>query len=291
VKHEVWPQWKADLSLLFVTVIWGATFTVVKSAMEDITPFYFLAARFTLASLTLALLPGTIDGLRQNWRLTVLPGLMLTAGFALQTTGLLYTSASRAGFITGLSVVLVPLIVSIRHRAWPPVQVMGGVLLATLGLYFLSGAGQDGLNIGDFLVFGCAISFALQIITIGKRAKSINPLSFALGMTALAALNFWLLAIGLERPPAAITLPVIFAVGMTGLLATALAFYLQCRMQQFTSATHTALIFSAEPVFAAVFGYLLAGERLGLVGILGGALIVTGIIVAELRSPTPLPPS
>jgi len=285
VAHTAWPQWKADLSLLFVTVIWGATFTVVKNAMEDITPFYFLAARFSLATLTLALLPGTIAGLRRDWRIVVLPGLMLTSGFALQTTGLLYTSASRAGFITGLSVVLVPLIVSLRHKSWPPLPVLGGVLLATLGLYFLSGTGQGGLNLGDFLVLGCAISFALQIITIGKRAKSINPLSFALGMTALAALNFWSLAIGFERPPAAITLPVIFAVGMTGLLATALAFYLQCRMQQFTSATHTALIFSAEPVFAAVFGYLLAGERLGAFGIFGGLLIVTGIVLAELRFP------
>jgi len=285
--HETWPQWKADLSLLFVTVIWGATFTIVKEAMNSITPFYFLASRFTLAALALALLPQTIAGLRQGWRLTLLPGLMLTAGFALQTTGLLYTSASRAGFITGLSVVLVPLIVSLRNRAWPPKQVAAGVILATLGLFFLSGTGGNPLNFGDLLVLGCAVSFALQIITIGRRAKNINPLSFALGMTMLAAANFWAMALFFEAPPANFPPSVILAIGMTGLLATALAFYLQCRMQQFTSSTHTALIFSAEPVFAAVFGYLLAGDRLGTIGIAGGALIVAGIIVAELKLKTP----
>ncbi|MBS4054197.1 MAG: DMT family transporter [Thermaerobacter sp.] len=280
------PQWQANLALFGVTIVWGATFVVVKDAIGTITPFYFLAGRFSLAALVLALIPGTVRGLLPHWRLVIAPSLMMTSGFALQTLGLQFTTASRAGFITGLSVILVPLIVSLYSRAWPPRQVTLGVTLAALGLFFLSGTGRDPFNFGDALVLGCALSFALQIITIGRRAKELNPLSFALGMTGVAATLFSSLALTLESPPTSFPPELFFALGMTAFLATALAFYVQCRMQQFTSATHTALIFSAEPVFAAVFGYLVAGERLGLLGVLGGAMIVLGIVLAELR---PLP--
>lgn len=277
------PQWAADASLLFVTLIWGATFVMVKEAIAEVPPLYFLGIRFTLAAIALMLIPGTVKGLTKHWRLMVLPGVTLALGYALQTFGLLYTSASRAGFITGLAVVLVPLLESIIRRKWPGRYVSLGVLLATTGLFLMSGTSDNPFNFGDLLVLGCAISFAIQIILVGRSAGQVPPLSFALGMVGVAALSFWPLALTFEPRPVVFGGQTLFAILLTALVATSLAFYLQCKMQQFTSPSHTALIFSAEPVFAGLFGYLLAGEILGPVGIVGGALIVLGIVVAEWK--------
>lgn len=277
------PQWFADLSLLLMTVIWGATFVIIKDAIVNIPPLTFLALRFSLAALALAAVPGTLRGLKRVWRITLIPGIMLGLGYVLQTFGLIYTSASRAGFITGLAVVLVPLIESAFRRKLPSKFVGLGVLLATIGLFLMSGGGNNPFNLGDILVLGCAISFAVQIVLVGRYAENVPPLSFALGMVSVTALSCWPLSLLTETPPATVNSQVVFAIAMTALLATSLALYVQCKMQQFTSTSHTALIFSAEPVFAAIFGYLLAGDILGPIGILGGVMIVSGIVVAEMK--------
>ncbi|MDP3487842.1 MAG: DMT family transporter, partial [Bacillota bacterium] len=271
-------------SLLFVTLVWGATFVMVKDAIREVPPLYFLGIRFTLAAVALMLIPNTLKGLTKHWPLVVMPGIALALGYALQTFGLLHTSASRAGFITGLAVVLVPLFESVLRRQWSGRYVSFGVLLATLGLFLMSGTSDNRFNIGDLLVLGCAISFAVQIILVGRTADKVPPLSFAVGMVGVAALSFWPLALVFEPRPVTFSGQTIFAILLTALLATSLAFYLQCKMQQFTSTSHTALIFSAEPVFAGLFGYLLAGEILGPLGIVGGGMIVLGIVVAEWRT-------
>lgn len=278
------PQWVADVSLLFVTLVWGATFVMVKDAIREVPPLCFLGLRFTLAAVVLMLIPNTLKGLSKHWPRVILPGITLALGYALQTFGLLHTSASRAGFITGLAVVLVPLFESILRRKWPSRYVSLGVLLATIGLFLMSGTSSNPFNIGDLMVLGCAVSFAVQIIFVGRNAEKVPPLSFAVGMVGVAALSFWPLALAFEPRPVALSGQTIFAILLTALLATSLAFYLQCKMQQFTSTSHTALIFSAEPVFAGLFGYLLAGEILGPLGIVGGGLIVLGIVVAEWRA-------
>jgi len=284
MQHKQIPQWVADLSLLFVTLVWGATFVMVKEAIAEVPPLYFLGIRFGLAAIALMLVPGTLKGFIKHWRLAIMPGVALALGYALQTFGLLYTSASRAGFITGLAVVLVPLLESILRRKWPSKFVSFGVLLATLGLFLMSGTSNDPFNIGDLLVIGCALSFAVQIILVGQNAEHVPPLAFALGMVSVSALSFLPLAALFEPRPITFGNSTIFAILLTALLATSLAFYVQCKMQQFTSSSHTALIFSAEPVFAGLFGYLLAGEILGTLGIIGGGLIVLGIVVAELKN-------
>lgn len=278
------PQWVADLSLLMVTAIWGTTFVVVKNAIAEMTPMYFLALRFSLAALVLFVIPGTARGLRQAWRRTLLPGGLLAMAYLLQTYGLIHTSASRAGFITGLSVILVPLFVSLMDRRKPSALVLTGALISTTGLSLMSGGGSNPLNIGDFLVMGCAVGFALQIIVVGRRAGELPPLSLTLGMLGTAALLFWpgaLQELFYHGAPVLPSINAIMAVLMTAIMATSLAFYLQCRMQRFTTPSHTALIFSAEPVFAAVFAFLLAGEILGPLGIMGGILIVLGIVLVE----------
>jgi drug/metabolite transporter (DMT)-like permease len=279
------PQWIADLSLLMVTAIWGTTFVIVKNAIEQITPMYFLALRFTVAALVLAIFPGTMRGLKGHWQKAMAPGLMLALAYALQTYGLLYTTASRAGFITGLSVILVPVMYSVFRRVRPGAHVMAGALVSTLGLALMSGSSSIPLNAGDIMVLGCAFGFALQIILVGQMAKSVPPLSLTLGMLATAALLFWPGALqelfyhGTAPVP---SLSVLSAALATAVFATSLAFYLQCKMQRFTTPSHTALIFSAEPVFAALFAFLLAGEVVGRAGVVGGGLIVSGILLVEI---------
>ena len=278
------PQWVADLSLLMVTVIWGTTFVVVKNAIGEMTPMYFLALRFSLAALVLLVIPGTVCGLKRAWRKTLLPGALLAMAYLLQTYGLIHTTASRAGFITGLSVILVPLFVSAIDRRRPSALVLTGASISTIGLALMSGGGSSPLNIGDLLVMGCAVGFALQIIVVGRRAADLPPLSLTLGMLGTAALLFWpgaLQELFYHDTRALPSTNAIMAILTTAILATSLAFYLQCRMQRFTTPSHTALIFSAEPVFAALFAFLLAGEILGPLGIFGGTMIVLGIVVVE----------
>lgn len=278
------PQWIADLSLLMVTAIWGTTFVVVKHAIAEVTPMYFLALRFSLAAFVLALFPGTLAGLKSTWRRTLVPGLLLALAYLLQTYGLIYTSASRAGFITGLSVILVPIFFAISEKRRPSWLVISGAAISTIGLALMSGGSADPLNLGDLLVMGCAVGFALQIILVGRRAGEMPSLSLTLGMLGTAALLFWpgaLREILRQGAPVFISVNALMAVLMTAILATSLAFYLQCKMQRFTTPSHTALIFSAEPVFAALFAFLLAGEILGPMGVLGGGLIVLGIVLVE----------
>ena len=286
----------ADFSLLAIAFIWGLTFVMVQDAVRAYPVFAFLSARFILAFLTilpLALLLrnrmagwGESTPLRTQIGAGIVIGLFLFAGYAFQTTGLLYTTPAKAGFITGLSVVLVPLlgVVLLRHRPHP--AVWAGVGLATAGLALLSLVGvnlDEGINPGDILVFFCALSFAAHVFITGRFSYRMNPLVLTLTQILTVAV-LASIASYLFEPPT----PVfphgqpLFAAFFTGVLATAVAFGVQTVAQRFTSATHTALIFATEPVFAAFASFLLIGERLGPPQLLGGVLILAGMLTAEL---------
>lgn len=279
----------ADGSLVFVTVIWGTTFVVVKVAVETVDPVVFVALRFGLAALVLGLVGWT--ALRRapaaTWRAGALLGLALLAGFLLQTFGLRETTPARGGFITGLSVVLVPLLDAALTRRRPSRAAALGVVVSTTGLIVLS-APLDaaewaaGTLRGDLLVLGCALAFALHIVGVGHfagrhDARAITTLQIAVvGVLAGAAA----VALGAPLPT---TGSVWLAVAYLGTVATALMFLLQNWAQIHTTSTHTALIFALEPVFAALFSALLCGEALGPRSLAGGALILAGMLVAELR--------
>jgi drug/metabolite transporter (DMT)-like permease len=281
-------QLLADLALLLVALIWGSTFVLVKEAVSLVKPFSFIALRFALATLLMALLFGRrLRALGQRGLLAgALIGLFLTAGYGFQTAGLQYTSASKAGFITGLSVVIVPFAawLILSHRPTP--SALAGVILATIGLVLLSLQMGESLKIkwGDLLVLGCAFSFALHIVTVGVFAPHMDPLALATVQIGVAALISGALALTVEGGWSGFSGSVWFAALFTGLLATSLAFAVQTAAQAFTTPTHTALIFATEPVFAALFGTLLAGERLTGRALLGCGLILAGMLVAELRT-------
>lgn len=274
----------ADLALLGVAAIWGLTFTVVQRALEDAGAFSFLTARFLIGAVVLAVVFPR-RAFRLNRRVVLLGGLIglwLTAGYSLQTVGLLYTTASKSAFITGVSVVLTPLLSFAVSRVRPRASSVGAVGLAIVGLYLLASPSAGGANVGDVLTLGCAVAFALHIVTTERVAPRHDPVALAFSQIATAALASGMLMGLLEGPRLALTPWTLSALAVTGVLATAVAFAVQMWAQRRTSATHVAVIFTAEPAFAALFAWVIRGEVLGVKGILGGASIIAGILIAQL---------
>jgi drug/metabolite transporter (DMT)-like permease len=291
----------ADGALLLVTLIWGSTFVMVKDAVEAYPVFAFLGIRFAFAAL--ALLPLILLRRRQGLRpvratgsvtaygaprrrmsvfAPMLVGVALFAGYSFQTSGLRLTTPAHAGFITGLSVVLVPLAAAVLWRQAPGLGAWLGVGFATLGLALLSWQPGRLLNAGDMLVFGCAVAFAAHILLTGRFATRMDPLWLTFGQILTVAVLCGIASLLWEARPT-LTPAVLGAAVFTGLLATSAAFGVQTLAQRFTTPTHTALIFSAEPVFAALFSFLLIGEALGVRQLAGCGLIMAGMLAAELK--------
>jgi drug/metabolite transporter (DMT)-like permease len=273
----------ADLALLGVTAIWGSTFVLVKNAVSSYPVFAFLLLRFGLAVLVLA--PLALSGhrhfrARDLWAGAVV-GVFLFAGYALQTLGLKQTEAAKAGFITGLSVVLVPVLVAVIWRKMPPWQALLGTLLATAGLALLTLNPNLTISRGDALVLGCALAFAAHITVLGVLAPGHDArlLTF-LQVAVVALLSGGWVALDGGLPPAPVN--VWAAAGFTAVAATALAFGVQTAAQRYTTPTHTALIFTAEPVFSALFSVLVANEQLSVRGWLGCGIILAGVVLGAL---------
>lgn len=293
-------RWQADLALAFVALLWGSTFVVVKSALSDVSTLYFLAIRFWVASLCMALLfikPFRAAGAKAVWsglRGGAVAGLFLWSGYILQTYGLKYTAAGKSAFITGLYIVLVPLIAAAVHKTWPHLSEVIGILIATagMGLMVVPGAGSAGLvffglkfdwlNFGDLLTIACAVAFAGQLVVLGYYARRERFEAVALGQILCTAL-LSTLALPAEPPRVSWSPGVVFALVLTGVFATAIAFAIQTWAQQYTSATRTALIFALEPVFALVTAVTFGGERLTAGAVGGGLLILAGILLVVLK--------
>ena len=291
-------QLLADLALLVVALVWGSTFVMVKDAVSAFPVFAFLTIRFTFAALSLA--PLVAIRTRQRaasdpapWRSRLTPartvgpalaGLALFAGYGFQTAGLQLTTPAKAGFITGLSVVIVPVIAALALRQRLPRAAWLGVALATAGLALLSLQRDLAVERGDLLVFFCALAFAAQILLTGILARRYDPLRFTLVEVVVVAVLSGAISLLFEEPSWP-SLRVLGAALFTGVLATSAAFGIQTAAQRFTSSAHTALIFATEPVFAALFSFLLIGELLTARQIFGAALILAGMLVAEVRVP------
>src|SRR5512146_694891 len=279
---------KAHLLLVFVTFVWGATFVVIKQALNDSTPLTFNAVRMVLAALVLvAIFWRDLRGVSRECVVAgVIVGIFLWLGYEFQTPGLQYTTASKSAFLTGMSVVLVPLFLTIFWRKHINRWSLFGVAVAFVGLYWLTipsgGAGFSSINRGDVLTILCAIAFTFQIIFVG-RATQRYPFAPIVVIEALTcAILMSLTAPVLEHPHFTLSSQVVWAILITGLLGTALGFGAQGWAQQFTPPTHTALIFSLEPVFALITSYIVIGERLGPRATIGAALILAGVLLSEV---------
>lgn len=277
---------RAVAGLVFVTLVWGTTFTVVKGALADASPLVLVAARFGLASLLLLPLAPRLT--RAEVVGGVVLGLLFWGGIALQTTGLQETTPSRSAFITSLTAPLVPIVGWVAYRERPGLRVLVAILVATAGLYLLTDPGTGGPNRGDLLTALGAILFAGHIVAIGRftgQGDSGRLLLVQLGVTALLAAAAAPMVGGARfTPTPALVLALLF------LVSTAIGtFWYQIRAQRVLSPTETGLIFTLEPVFASIMSWLAIGETLSAVQWLGGALVVCAMALSALRRPPALP--
>jgi len=291
---------RADLSLALCSLLWGATFVVVKDSLGYSSVFIFLAARFSLAALLMAAFrPHVFRTLkREELFAGAALGFFMFGGYAFQTAGLQYTTPAKSGFVTGSSVVLVPLLLGIFWGRRLTLWVYAGVFAAVFGLFFLTvpAEGISHLNRGDLLTFVAAGLYAMHIILVGDytRRHSVAALS-VLQVAACALLAC--MAAGLSS--AAGWQPARFSwqwqsllgIAICAVLATAVAFSIQLWAQQYTSSSHAAILFTLEPVFASATSYLLARERLGNRALFGAAFVLAGILIAELLGPPAAPES
>jgi drug/metabolite transporter (DMT)-like permease len=283
-RHTAAPgQRQAELGLLFLTVIWGTTFITTRLALNDVTPLMLLGMRFAIGFVVLFVLffRRMLRVNRRDVIAGVVLGILFFIGNVLQTTGLKYTSAGISGFITAMSVVMVPVFAgAILHEKARPSAVIG-IVLATIGLALLSLNGSVGMGLGDLLTLGCAVAFAFHIVYTTKYGPRTEPVVIvAIQLLIGTVASFGLVALTETVP--VLTQSAIMAAIYLGLMATAFAFVMQVYGQRKTTATRAALIYTMEPVFAAFFAYVIAGETLGERGILGCVLILVGMVVAEL---------
>jgi drug/metabolite transporter (DMT)-like permease len=271
------------VALVLVTAVWGVTFVQVKDAVAIYPLYAFLALRFSIASLALAA-PAGIRlrglGLRGAAEAAFL-GLLLAAGYAFQTEGLRRTTVSSTGFITGMYVVLTPLIALALFRTRTALAAWIGVVVAAVGLAMLSGI-HAGSPAGDLLVLAGSAVYSLQIVLLERAAPRYDALALTLVEMLAALAGFAVVAAALrqfDRAPSGWT--VWGALLVTGVFASALGYLVQTWAQRRTSATRTALAFTMEPVWTGIFGFALAGDRLGAFGWGGCAVIFAGILLAE----------
>lgn len=290
---------KAHLAVGAAGVLFGTTFAVMKDALDDVEPVPLLAARFLIAALALApfaRLSARLPSQPGIVRAGALCGAALAVGYLFQTVGLQYTSTGVSAFITYLLVVIVPVLSALVLRRLPSRLVVGGVVVAALGLVLMSSPSlsEIGLGYGELLTLGCAFAFAVHILLLGELAPRFNTIrltAIQLGFVGVACLVPGFALGGYDFSAKAWA-----AAAFTAIAASCGAFLLQVWGQRVVGPTRTSLLLMLEPVSAGVLGWAI-GERLGLTGVVGAALILAGILLAELpalRSPAqaqvPTPP-
>ena len=290
---------KAHILLVLVTLVWGATFVVIKNALADVTPLLFNAVRMSFAACLLAAVYWRYLRAmsRATLRAGVVVGVFLWLGYEFQTTGLKLTTPSKSAFLTGVSVVLVPVFLALLWRRKVNRWSVFGVALAFVGLFLLTvptaRAGEfldlASINRGDVLSFICAVAFAFQIIFLGRATRVHRFEPIAVLQIATAAVLMWATIPAVEHAAVVWSARVVIAILVTGVLGTAAAFTIQAWAQQFTPPTHTALIFALEPVFAWITSYLFLHERLGGRAGAGAVLIIAGVLLSELKGSVAAP--
>lgn len=283
------PRYFANLLLLLAGATWGAGFVAQSTAMDNIGPFLFIGMRFLVATILLApfawlesrkaVMPVSTAHLR-GFALT---GLVLFLGMGLQQVGLLFTTVTNSGFLTGLYVVFVPFITLLALGQRPHPVIWPAVLMTFVGIWMLAGGSLVSLNDGDFLTIACAVMWALQVILVGRyvgpsgRPLTLSFVQFAL--TSALGLGVGFAVEVIDTAAIIATLPeILFA----GVFATGLAFTLQVIGQRYTTAPQAAIFLSTESLFAALFGAIILGEQIPALGYAGGLLIFLAILLAEI---------
>jgi len=278
------PEFKAISALVLASFLFGATFVVVKSAIELIGPISFVAWRFVFgASVLLAI---TLPRGRSIWRDGSIAGGALFAGYALQTGGLATTSATNSALITGLFVVLTPFLAAAFHRYRPSPWSVGAAVLAFLGLFLVTGAEGLRLGAGDLLTLGCAFAFAVHVVALSIFAPRHPVIPFTAVQLTIVAIGSIPLAALLDgfAWPAREVWPAIL---ITGLVVSVGAYVLQAWAQNVVGASTTAVVLAAEPAFGVATAWVVLGDRLDLAGWMGAGMILIAIVVVIRRQKDP----
>jgi drug/metabolite transporter (DMT)-like permease len=275
---------RADLTLFTITVLWGSAFAVLRVAAGHGIVFILNGTRFFLAAIMYLPFVSLKDAYnRENIPVVCLVGSFLFIGAALQQAGLMFTTAGNAGFITSLYVVFVPIIMWVGWREPPFLLLWVAIPLAVFGGYLLSTGGAFKFMFGDLLVLAGSVFWGFHVVLIGRYTRSIPTLPFAIGQFVVAGILNLGLGLLVERPSQADLLAIIPAILYTGIFSIGVGFTLQMAAQKHTPPADAALILSLEAVFAALFGWLMLGEKLLPIQILGCALILIAVILVQGR--------
>jgi drug/metabolite transporter (DMT)-like permease len=279
----------AEAALAFNTVLWGSTFVLVKAALQDISALLFLALRFSLASVSLLIFFQGRLRRESNGRAAVprgvwLTGIFLFGGFFLQTEGLRFTTAPKSAFLTALTTVMVPLLAALVYTVRPQISEVVGGMVATLGMGLMTLEGPlSSIGRGDVLTLFCAIAFAGHIVTLGHFSKFVSFPVLSVVQVGGAAVCALVMAPWAEPAHIAWKPAVLWAILITGLLSTALAFTVQAWAQRHTTSTRTALIYALEPVVAWITSFVVTGEGLAGRTAAGAVLILAGVVLVEVK--------
>lgn len=287
----------AFTSLLIVSFFWGSSFFIVKESLNIVQPFTFNAIRFIVAAIVLFFVQ-TLSDRKRDKRFHekagyvypgILIGLFLFFGYVFQTFGLQHTTISNAGFIVGISVVVVPLLLFFKYNKKPTIHETISAIIALCGLLLVTISNTSHFNFGDFITFLSAIAFALHIIYSTIYAPSYNSLKLTTVQIAFVGLAAWTFALVFEDWQVIFNQELwtnkffIFSILFTALFCTAIAFFIQMFAQRTISATEVGIILATEPVFAAIVGYYYGGERLSEIGLIGCLFILASIILTQLK--------
>lgn len=275
---------KADFALLMVALVWGVSYPITGTALKYMGPYTYLSLRYLLAAIII--LPIVFGRLRSIDKKTLvggaLIGLSLLIGSVLQTVGLLYTTPSKSGFLTGMSTVFVVILVAAIYKKMPDLQSVVGVMVAVIGLAFLSWDGNTGMNIGDVLTLFCAVAFAAQLLLVDRYARGADIIAISAIQMLVVGIFSLFPAIMLEGMMVPMNRVSIGSIVFTALFCTTLAYLAQNKVQPYTKPTHAAIIFLAEPVFSAIFSTFI-GDRLTGKALVGCIFIFLGMVAVNLK--------
>jgi len=278
-------QLKAELSLLSVTVVWGGSFPATSLALEYVPPYSLVALRYLVAGLILAVIfyKRLKNMNKETLKAGLFIGISIFIGTVLQVVGMLYTTPSKSGFITGLYVVFVPLILAFIYKKIPDIKTIIGIVLSLIGLGVISINGSLGINFGDFLTLLSAVAFAVQILLVDKCVKDADVIALTCIQTLIVGILALIPAVAVEKLDIVFNSSSISSIVFMAIFCTIVAYLVQNKMQPYTKPTHAAIIFLAEPVFCAIFSSFI-GDKLTGKTLVGCALILLGMIVINIKT-------
>ncbi|MCF6269272.1 MAG: DMT family transporter [Melioribacteraceae bacterium] len=290
-------KYKGEVILLLVTVLWSATFVIVKESLTDISSMLFIGLRFLIAGIILLpiIIHKKLDWKHSNLLPPIFLGVLLFIGFSTQTVGLKYTSATKSAFLTGTAVAIIPILQLLVEKKRPKTGSVMGVAVVLIGILFLSGGNSiltllsdiaANFNFGDFLTLICALFFAMYVVYLDMLSSRYNfwmLLIIQIGVSAFLAfvialffdvINYEVLRINFTNQ---LGLGILY----TAIFATLITTTLQTKYQRFVTPTKAGIVYSFEPIFAAVIAFIFLSERITSFGLLGAALIFVGLIISE----------